>query len=148
MAFFALLKPFWPLIWRAGLALVLVLTVWWAWGHFVRDPYIAQGVALEAPKTAAAEAANKTLVADLKKVQDAYAQQAMQVAELATRTAISLEKAQAAMASLRKANAGAQVEIDRLRAIAAQPPAATKEQDCEDARLLLDAVTARRMRDE
>ena len=100
------LKPFWPLIWRAAAALIVVLFVWWAWAHFVSGPYIAQGVAKEHVNTqaainraTAAEAANKTFKADLDVLEGRYKDQGLKVVALEVAT----KKAQAATKAAKEA---------------------------------------------
>lgn len=142
------------LIAKALGAVAGIFFLWWAWGHYVADPYIAEGVAMEQPKTEAAlkradeaEAANAMLAADFKTLEGRYAAQAESVAALAKKTAVAQAAARAAKAALAAKQAEAENEIERLRAIAAQPPAVTKEADCEDAAKLLDRAAADRLRD-
>lgn len=141
------------LIAKALGAIAGILFLWWAWGHYVADPYIAQGVAMEQPKTEAAlkraeraEAANKTFEADLSTLQKRYEAQGTQVAALVKKTTATQIAAKKAMAALAARLAETDNEIERLRVIASQPPAVTKEADCEDAAELLDRAAADRLR--
>lgn len=154
MPFLLFLRPFLPLIWR-GLAVLAALGLaWWAWGHYVAGPYIAKGVAQEHVFTVAAlkraelaETANKTFEADLLALQNRYKEQGAQVAALVKKTAATQIAAKKVVAALATKLAEADNEIERLRVIASQPPAATKEQDCEDASQLIDRAAADRLRD-
>lgn len=141
------------LIAKALGALAALVFVWWAWGHYVADPYIAQGVAQEHVLTVAAEkrateaeTANEALRADFVALSARYQAQADQVAALVKKTTATQTAAKKAIAVLAAKQAEAENEIERLRIIASQPPAVTKEADCEDAAKLLDSAAADRLR--
>lgn len=140
---FELIKPFWPLIWRAALVVVVAVFCYWTWGHYVKDPYIAEGVAIEHVKTEAAEAANKTLAADVEVLRTKVAEQNSQIAALAADEAAAKIAVAKARAALKKMENDTKTEIERLREIAASPPAANKETDCEDATKLFDSAVGR-----
>ena len=151
--FLLLLKPFWPMIWRGLAVIAVIFAVWWAWGHYVKDPYIAQGVAMEHVKTVAAEAraeaaegANKQFEADLAALNTKYEVQRAKMAELSRKTVAAVAAAQAAQAQLTEQQAESRGEIDRLRAIAVEPLPVTKEVDCEETRVLAADYAARRLR--
>lgn len=138
------LRPFWPLIWRALAIAAVTAFGWWAWDHYIADPYIAQGAAQEHVKTLAAEAANKSLAAerDAARKELEEAQQSYH----AENERISKEKARV------NAENAATIRLlldntKRLAAIANGPKAPTKKEACDEADALLDEYVAGRVRD-
>ncbi len=142
-----------PVVFRIGAYIAIAVAAWWAWYHFIANPYIAEGVAQEKPRTVAAlaraetaEGANARLQQDLvavklkiKEANDTIdGLHADQAAQLAASTKL-LNAAKAREKSLK-------AEIASLAAASHGPPAPTPEEACREATATLSDLAAQRVR--
>lgn len=151
---FAVLAPFWPLIWRIGAIVAATAAVLLAWSHFVAQPYIAKGVAQERVHTIAekdradvAEAANKALRTDLQVLGTRLKEAKDSIERLALLEAAARSAKDKVLAKLAAQEKTLNAEIDRLKAIAMGPPAQNKEEACDAATEILDALATHRLRE-
>ena len=153
MGFLVFLKPFWPLIWRFLVVAAVLAAGVWAWQHFVAKPYIQIGVNQEKAhtqewkdKAEIAIAANKNLAAQLDDLR-AKVKSANDSLDLLAKTSDALIAAKdRIIAAVTGRQRALKLEADRLAAIAAGPPASTKEEACEEATRILDALGRSRNR--
>ena len=153
MAFLALLRPFWPVIWRALAGIAIALTLWWAWAHFVKAPYIAEGVAQERVHTIAAERraqaaeeANALLSDDVTRMRAAIDTANKALADAKADEAARVAASNALLTSLRAREKALLAEIADLYAVAHGSPAATPEEACLEADRILSDLAAHRVR--
>jgi hypothetical protein len=137
----------WGLLFKGLAILALVLFCWWAWDHYVKDPYVEQGRAEIQPKLDEALAANKSLAIDVTGLKVKVTEQNASIDQL-TMSSIALGEARdAALAALAVREATLKTQIAQLRAEAAGPPSPTKEAACEKATSILHDLAAQRLRD-
>jgi len=126
---------------------------WWAWDHFVANPYIAQGEAKEHLNTVKAEsrateaeAANVTLADQKRALQTAYADQSFQLLEQGKTSAAQLAAKDAIVAEHAKKEGALHTEVLTLKAVVVGPPSPTKQEACDEATRLLDAYASGQLR--
>lgn len=148
----------WALLnWKSiakGIAIVaLIMFCWWAWDHYVAEPYIAKGVAQEHIKTVAekiradeAEAANVTLADQKRALQTAYADQTAATLAVSEASAAQLKAKDALVARHAKTEGALHTQILTLQAVRDGPPSTTKQEACDEATRLLDAYAAGQLR--
>lgn len=150
--FFAALRPFLPLIGKVAAAIGIALLTWWAWSHFVKTPYIEQGVAQEhvntvkeAKRADSAEAANLSLQADLTKLQVALAEVNKALSDLQDDQKAREAATNKLLASLKAREKALMAQIADLYATAHGAPAATPEEACREADRILSDLAAHRV---
>ncbi len=153
LALFAIIKPFLPLIAKIMAVLALAAAIWWAWGHFVADPYIAEGVALEHKKTAIAEGkaaeaqtANLKLAADVTALRLLVAKADAAVAKLQADEALRVAASNKLLAAYAAREKALLAQIADLYAVSHGAPAATPEEACLEADRILSDLAAHRVR--
>jgi hypothetical protein len=134
----------WGLILKGLAILAVMAAVYWAWEHFIADPYIAKGVAQEKVHTDAqtnravkAEGANVTLVRDVDGLRAKVSGQNASIAALRRDDADTLRAKDAALAMLASERDSHQSVVDELIA-RAKTPSASKALACESATKTLD----------
>lgn len=123
----------------------------WAWGHFVADPYIAKGVAIEQINTTKEklradkeEAANKTLQADVETFRKRVGEQDASIASWKATSDKYQEMARVLLTAAAGRDALAVKEIKKLQDLISKP-SPTKEKACEAATSTLGALADYRL---
>ena len=149
-----LIQPFLPMIGRIAAVIAVIWAVFWAWGHFVRDPYIADGIAIEhvvtAKETARAdknEAANKTLQVDVEVFRKRVGEQDASIASWKATSDKYQELARVLLTAAAGRDALAAKEIRKLQDLISKP-SPTKEKACEAATSTLGGLADYRLRDD
>lgn len=148
------IKPFLPMIARLAAIIGVVLALVWAWNHFVADPYIARGVAQQALVTGkeklradVAEAANKTLQADVETFRRRVGEQDASIAAWKATSDKYQEMARVLLTAAAGRDALAVKEIRKLQDLISKP-SPTKEKACEAATSTLGGLADYRLRDD
>lgn len=136
----------WNLILKGLAAIALIAALWWAWDHYVADPYIAEGVAQEkvhtdeqAARAERAEAANTTLAADVTTMKAHVQDQDAGIAVLQDAERKALTAKLDALAKLDKEKAAHRATQEQLQ-VAASTPAADPQAACVEAAKILEAL--------
>ena len=149
----ALLSVLWPLIWRFLAVAALVAAAWWGWAHFVKNPYIAEGVRQEQVNTTReklradeAVAANEVLGTRFQELSAKVANANQALDELKKADDAALSAKNRMLALLAKRERELQDKVSALSAIAHGPPAVTLEESCAEADSILESLSASRPR--